>query len=74
MLKLKTLGIKGKRKMLKAFRLIRGLGNVSSPAPVSYELENPLPNMHPPITNYLFETELKKAKALEHWRRWDRPK
>jgi len=75
----KTLGIKGKlvsvsRKMSKMFRLIRGLGNVSSPAPVSYETANPLACMCKPVTDYFLEAELKKAEALVHWRRWDRPK
>lgn len=75
----KILGIKGKlvsakQKMSKMFRLIRGLGNVSSSAPTSYETTNPLACTHPPITNYSLEAGLKKAEALEHWRRWDRPK
>jgi len=75
----KILVIKGKlvsarQKMSKMFRLIRGLGNVSSPAPTSYETTTPLAYMHLPTTNYSLEAELKKAEALEHWRKWDRPK
>jgi len=75
----KILGMKEKlvsarQKMSKMFRLIRGLGNVSLPAPTSYETTSPLACAHSPITNYSLEAELKKAEALEHWRRWDRPK
>jgi len=76
----KTLGIKGilvsvRQRMSNMLRLIRGLGNVSSPAPTSYETTTtPLADVHPPISNYALEAELKKADALEHWRKWDRPK
>jgi len=75
----KTLGIKGilvsvRQRMSNMFRSIRGLGNVSSPAPTSYETTTPLADMHLSITNYSLEAELKKAEALDHWRKWDRPK
>lgn len=78
-MQLKTFEIKGKlvsakQKVFKVFRLIRGLGKVSSPAPVSYEPTNSLACIHAPIRNYAFEAEFKKAAALAHWRRWDRPK
>ena len=79
MLEWKTLEIKGKlvsakQKVFKAFRLIRGLGNVSSPAPISYETVNPPTRTHPHTISYTWEAELKKAEALTHWRRRDEPK
>ncbi len=77
----KRFGIKGKlgsarQKAFKVLRLIGHLGredsNVSSATPVltlaPYEPLNSL-------TKYALEAELKKAKALAHWRMWqDRPK
>jgi len=79
MLEWKTLELKGKlvsakRKVFKAFRLIRGLGNVSSPAPISYETVDPLAQTHPHIINYALEAELRKGEALTHWRMRDEPK
>ncbi len=64
-----------KRRLLRMFRLINGLGkgnhNVSLGGPafavVPYEPSN-LP------TNYSLEAELKKAEALMYLRMFDRPK
>jgi len=65
-----------KQKVFKLFRLIGSFGNedsdVSSPSQVFADTPYVPVNF---LTEYALEAELKKAEALEYWRRsLDRPK